>query len=184
MKLESEKIPSWAIGVAVVAGTAIVVFVGYKIYSGIKAIGANKNQNAVSSDAASEQATLISQGQSLTSDGSNYAALANSIQSELDGCTLSSTKESVLKNILTTIKNKVDWLELVKQFGTRSITDCGSFGGLLDAKNNYDLISLLKEKLDEGVIGISEKIGQNSYSGIFNLKDTLATELKLIGVDF
>ena len=144
MKLESEKIPSWAIGVAVVASTAIVVFVGYKVYQGIKKTVADKDLNKTLTDSKTQLNTVVSQGITPTSTDDVYDGLATSILNDLDGCKLPTTEAKVVKNILDIVKNNSDWYKLVLAFGKRDVSPCGGFGFF---KSSFTLADLLHDKL-------------------------------------
>ena len=165
----------------VVAGTGIVIFVGYKIYKAFSNAAANKDTNKASNDAAAQANELKSQGMSLSFPQTNYDSVCNTIANKLDGCTLSSTEWSVLGDVFSVVKNQLDWYNLIKTFGTRQISTCGSFGY---SSNPYDLSQLLKIKLDTSVVAALENINGTTYNGLQNAVKVLATELKKIGVDF
>lgn len=175
-----QKMPSWAVGVLAVAGTAAALFIGWKIYKKIHKSIEDKKSKEVAKGASNEVNQLLKQGQKLSYADSNYKATANTIQKLLDGCEVSGTELQVINEIIKVVKNPVDWWYLVKVFGNRDVSDCGAFGW---SKTNYDLISLLKDQLD--TFSGYYKIDTNGYkdSGVsMNTLDILTKFLSTKGI--
>lgn len=73
-----------------------------------------------------------------------YVAMADKIQSSLEGCETNSTEKQVVEDLLSFVKNSVDWLQLQQAFSVRAIDNCGIWTG----DTSYNLVSLLEDQLD------------------------------------
>ena len=161
--IKTDKVPSWAVGVVVVAGVLAFIGGGIFVYTKIKkAVDKKKEEGeskAVSNDAKDELRNLLNSGVRLSYPESVYSSTANFIQKQLDGCETLPSEKEVAKEVLRVVKNRADWLKLVSVFGSRDIADCGSFGF---STTNYDLPTLLKQQLDTWNILI--ELNNNTYS--------------------
>jgi hypothetical protein len=143
-------LPSWAKGVALVGGLVIV----YVAYTQIGKLMANLKSSA---DQAARQKQLdseindkVSLGQMANYPNSQYNNWADAIQTALSGCDYSFSQivipisPNVLKSkllssdgekvygVLENLENDIDFLQLEKAFGVRTLTKsvwCGYFSG-------------------------------------------------------
>jgi hypothetical protein len=157
-------LPMWAKGVVAVAATGLVVFAVYEVSKAFKNAANKKDNKKTVNDATKELDDLLKGGMKLSNPLSTYD---------------STTEFQQVKNILSVVKNQADWLQLIKSFGVRSISDCGSFGY---AHTNYDLPTLLKDQMDSHALLVFEKIGNKSYNGFLLSYDILAEQLKNLGI--
>jgi predicted FMN-binding regulatory protein PaiB len=180
--LKTDKVPSWAVGVVVVAGVLAFVGGGIFVYTKIKkAVDKKKEEEegkAVTSDAKTELRNLLNSGVRLSNPESVYSSTANFIQQKLDGCELFTTELEVVNAILKVVKNRADWLKLVTDFGVRDIDNCGWLTG----STKYDLPTLLKDQLDSSTILAFEKVGSGTYNGLYKTYTLLTTELSKRGI--
>ena len=180
--LKTDKVPSWAVGVVVVAGVLAFVGGGIFVYTKIKkAVDKKKEEEdgkAVTSDAKTELRNLLNSGVRLSNPESVYSSTANFIQQKLDGCELFTTELDVVNAILKVVKNRADWLKLVTDFGVRDIDNCGWLTG----STKYDLPTLLKDQLDSSTILAFEKVGSGTYNGLYKTYTLLTTELSKRGI--
>jgi hypothetical protein len=180
--IKTDKVPSWAVGVVVVAGVLAFVGGGIFVYTKIKkAIDKKKEEGQgkeVTNDAKSELRNLLNSGVRLSNGESVYSSTANLIQQKLDGCETFTTELEVINTILKVVKNRADWLKLVADFGVRDIDNCGWMTG----STKYDLPTLLKDQLDSKTILIYEKVGSGTYNGLYQTYTLLTTELSKKGI--
>lgn len=172
-------LPPLVRGIITIVLVALILFIIWKIYQFAKKRLENKTNTAVVSDA---QKQINSLGDSSSFPDTNYNAAANTIQKLLDGCETSQTELDVIKEVIKTVKKPVDWYKLIVAFGTREVSDCGSFGL---SKTSYDLISLLQDQLDTNQVFYT--ISQDGYSAsgtITDSKDILSAYLSTIGINF
>jgi len=179
VKSQINDMPKWAKGIVGVAAVVLTAFVIREVYKAIKKSAVDKSSKEVVNDASGELDALLKSGMKLSNASSVYSSTANTIEKMLDGCETSTTEMKVVKNIIAIVKNKADWLQLVKVFGTRSISDCGTWG---QAHTTYDLPTILKDQLDSYQIFIFEKVGSSTYNGAKNTIDVLQSELKKLGI--
>lgn len=131
----------------IVVGSGLTLFGLYKGYKYLNDLAQQRDEQKASDSAGSEYDKLIKQGKVLSKPQTDYRSAANLIEKLLDGCETSSSEFQVIENIIKVVKKPIDWLYLVKVFGVRKISDCGSFGS---SKTEYDLATLLKDQLDTG----------------------------------
>ncbi len=136
-------LPQWAKGVIAVAVVGGVGLVLYNIYKKIKESQGKKNQTDVVKDAKKEEQDLIKSGMKYTHPQSTYSSTANFIQNSLDGCEVPHTELDVVRKVMTTVENKLDWVALINAFGVRVIDNCG----FLTGETSYSLPELLNEQL-------------------------------------
>ena len=177
--LKTDKVPSWAVGVVVVAGVLAFIGGGIFVYTKIKkAVDKKKEEGEgkeVTNDAKSELRNLLNSGVRLSNPESVYSSTANLIAEKLDGCEVPNTEKAVAQEVLRVVKNRADWLKLVADFGVRDIDNCGWGQG----STKYDLPTLLKDQLDSNAVGM--KFGTTTYmSG--KISDALKTELSKKGI--
>lgn len=157
-----KEMPTWAKGVTVV-GVLLVGYIavkkGYQIVD--NAIMKAKAKKSLK-DIAVEQKVLEESGIRPSYSESQYKAWADSIQKQFDGCDVSmpvpvlpgvdlSYSGKVLYNILLQLKNDMDFLKLVKAWGTRTYDQCGWFTGDVE---NATLYAAVSDELRSGEIKI------------------------------
>jgi hypothetical protein len=145
-------LPMWAKGVVAIAVVGGIGIVGYTIYKKLQKIG-DKGKDDTAKEtaklAAQDYENLVKQGQKLSFPPSAYAAAAEAIVKFLDGCETLGTEFSAIEEVIKVVKKPVDWFYLIKIFGQKDISDCGTWGTI---KTRYSLVGLLKDQLDSYVI--------------------------------
>lgn len=131
-------------GIIVLGTLAGVGFLGYKGYKMIIKNIDKADENDVLNDVKREQQQLINKGMRLTYPPSVYESSAGFIFNKLDGCETPMSEADVYVEVLRVVKNQLDWTELVKAFGVRTVDDCGLGTG----ETEYSLATLIKEQLD------------------------------------
>lgn len=168
------------VAVIVTAVVAVGLFFGVKaIRSYLRRNEERKNPAEVVNDADKDIKIEADKGQTLTHPSSTYSSSSNAISTLLDGCESFTSEMNVVENIITTVKKPIDWYNLIKVFGVREISQCGSFGQI---KDSVDLSSLLKDQLDSsGIYNIN--IGGYTKSGFaFETINVLRDYFKTIGI--
>jgi hypothetical protein len=182
VKSNVSDMPSWAkgiIGIALLGGVAII---SYIIYKKIKEEKNKANQKDVIKDVKKEEQQLA-KTMNYTHPQSVYSSTANFIENQLAGCEVPNTELSVVKKVMTTVENKLDWAALVRAFDVRILDDCGPFG-----ETKYTLSELLNEQLDSNAIGYIVTNGRG-YKDEFKLgrqekiADVLRRYLKSKGIE-
>jgi len=174
------RLPKWANGLIVVGSLAIVGLVGYYLY---KKLNENKekkdSQNGVNAND-NELKDAIKNGTTLSFPQSNYVYSANAIFNLLDGCELASSERNAILEVIKVTRNKADWMNLVKVFGTKKVDNCGYLTG----DTTYNLPELLKEQLDSitGYYYINEPNYKKSGVTAEPLIQILRDYLRTIGV--
>lgn len=158
--------------ILIVAAGILALWIIYRqIDKYIKRERERKNPKETVKDAEKDIKTEQAKGETLSQSESAYSASANAIEKLLDGCETSESETAAINNVKAVVKKPIDWYFLIKTFGVREISQCGSFGLV---KDSYDLPTLLKDQLDTVVI---------STSGIYLDSVTiLRNYLKTIGV--
>jgi len=183
VKSNVSDMPSWAkgiIGIALLGGVAIV---SYMVYKKIKKEKDKENQKDVVKDSQKEEKELA-KIMKYTHPQSVYSSTANYIENQLQGCEVPNTELNVVKKVMTTVENKLDWSALVNSFGVRKIDNCG----LLTGETEYALPELLNEQLDSNAIGYNVTNGRG-YKDEFKLgrqekiADVLRRYLKSKGIE-
>lgn len=169
------------ISIIVAAVSAVALFFITKwIVRAIEKARENKNPAEVVKGAEDDIKAEQAKGETLSHPSSAYTGAANTIEKLLDGCETFESEISAISNVVAVVNKPIDWFELVKVFGTREISDCGTFGA---SKTTYDLISLLKDQLDStGVYKISQS-GYNDSGFVFISITALRKFLKTKNVD-
>lgn len=115
------ELPSWAKGIVVVGGIAIIYFTSKNILDTIRS---KKNQAAQLKEidnANTELITLSRQRITPTLSQSNYEALSNNLIDAFSGC---GTDFSKVKNVFEQLRNQADILQFIKIFGLRKKQRC------------------------------------------------------------
>ena len=174
------RLPKWANGLIVVGSLAIVGLVGYYLY---KKLNENKekkdSQDGVNAND-NELKDAIKNGTTLSFPQSNYVYSANAIFNLLNGCELASSERNAILEVIKVTRNKADWMNLVKVFGTKKVDNCGYLTG----DTTYNLPELLKEQLDSitGYYYINEPNYKKSGITAEPLIQILRDYLRTIGV--
>lgn len=165
-------LPSWAKGVVVVGGIAIVYFTSKSILRRLKAEKDKKDSKELVKDVELEKRKLINSGMRASYTATQYKTWANSIQQAFDGCdasaeftwgansplgTVSVWSGSGYKvaNIFNQLKNNLDFLELLSAWGIRTYDACGYFTGDVE---DVDLIRAITDELSSREISNLNKI--------------------------
>lgn len=157
-----KELPSWAKGVIVVGGAAVVYFTATRIFRNIKNARNQKDAKKTQSEVKSELAQLQQQGIKKSYPDSQYNSWADRIQKQFDGIDWkqnwfdkdvpiigqwSGSGKSVAE-IFKQLKNNVDFLALVAAYGIRTYDQAGVFTG--DFTGN--LYQAIQDELDKGEI--------------------------------
>lgn len=148
--------------ILIIVTIIITIWIIYRqIDKAIKRNKERKNPQETVKDADKDLKDEQTKGETLSNPESAYSASANAIEKLLDGCETAGSETAAIENVITVVKKPIDWFFLIKTFGVREISQCGSFGQL---KDSYDLPALLKDQLDtSGVYSIN--IGGYKDSG-------------------
>jgi hypothetical protein len=156
-----KQLPGWAKGLMVTTAGGVVIYMGYKIYSGVRQ-AIRKSQAAQSiKDVAGERKDLENSGVNASFGNSDYQGWASGIQTQFDGCDFSipisflpgkdlSYSGTFLYNILDKFKNNVDFLKLVEAWGIRTYSGCLGTGNT----TNVNLYAAVADELESGEITI------------------------------
>jgi len=162
IKSNISDLPQWAKGIIAIALLGGVAVVSYMVYKKIKKEKDKKNQADVIKDVKKEEKELA-KTMNYTHPQSVYSSTANFIENQLAGCEVPNTEMSVVKKVMTTVENKLDWAALVRAFDVRTIDNCGPWG-----ETKYTLPELLNEQLDSNAIGYTVTNGRG-YKDEFKL---------------
>lgn len=144
-----QKLPRWANGLIVVGSLAIVGAIGWVLYTNYRDKKKSQESQVIVDQTTNELQQQLQSGQKPSFPPSTYSSTASLIAQLLDGCETINTELEVVNAVVRCVNNRTDWLSLVKAFGTRNISDCGSFGA---SKTNYALPVLLNEQLDTALM--------------------------------
>lgn len=144
-------LPSWAKGVVVVGGIAIVYFTTSSLIKRIKSQSDIKKNLQESADADNELSQLENQGVKPTISQSNIMSMINSLKEAMNGC---GTNEERVYDNFKKLNNEADIKLLIRSWGVQYYQPCAgtqpisysrwlfndkSFGGSLSEWLNYDL---------------------------------------------
>lgn len=131
-----EEIPSWAKGIIVVAGLGLAGYFIYKFAKGgLKSLKDAKEKNQLLSD----EKGLQNIGMKYSYMTSQYNTFADKVFSALKGA---SEDETMIKYVMSNMKNDLDVLALIKAYGIRD----ASYWGWESA--NYDLVTAINAYLE------------------------------------
>jgi hypothetical protein len=171
---EVGKIPRWARGVLVVGAVLVGGYLVYKISRSKLFRGKSedeKNVDRVLQNVEDEIKKIKLRGGSdavLSFPQSIYDSLSNYIVNQLSGAEWTSTEFDVAVAIMKIVKKPIDWLNLVKTFGSRKVADIGW------GETTYELPTLLNEQLDGTMGTYSVDINGYKKSGtLTKVKDIL-----------
>lgn len=157
-----KELPSWAKGVIVVGGAAVVYLTATRIIRSIKNVGRQKDARKTQSEVKSELSDLVKQGVKKSFPDSQYNAWADKIEKQFDGVDWkqnwfdkdvpiigqwSGSGKSVAE-IFKQLKNNADFLALVSAYGIRTYDQAGVWTG--DFTGN--LYQAIQDELDKGEI--------------------------------
>ena len=131
-----KELPSWAKGIVVIGGIAIVYFTSKSIIKRIRASNDTKEERKTIDEQKNETQVLIDSGVKPTFSESQYRQWADALQKQFDGCDPSlsvawlssymmSSSGAYLGNIVMQFKNDVDFLKLNTAYGIRTYDQCG-----------------------------------------------------------
>ncbi len=142
-KVYSE-LPSWAKGVVVIGGIAIVYFTGRTIYKSIAKKAEAREDAQTVRDVKDEIRESQNQGKRQSYPDSQYKAWADSIEKAFDGCDPFETSQNTINRAVRELKNNTDWLKLVDAYGVRTYDQCGWLMGSFTG----NLYSAIADELD------------------------------------
>jgi hypothetical protein len=183
IKQQVNTLPPWAKGLIAVAlvGTAFyVVWQAKKLVEGLKKTQGEKDSTSELNATQNELNQLQNQGEKLSFPLSNYSSSANTIANLLDGCETFTSELAAIEEVIKVVKKPIDWLQLQKSFGTKTIDNCGWMTG----ETPYALGSLLKEQLDSSGAYTLNYPNYKKSGFVLNSRDILSGYLKSIGVNF
>lgn len=170
------------VAVIITAVSAVVLWVvGKQISKYVRRREDEKDPKVVVSNAQNDLKNEQQKGESLSFPSSTYSGTSNTIFQLLDGCETLDSEIQVIANIIKTVKKPIDWYNLIEVFGTKEITDCGTFGQI---HTTYDLISLLKDQLDTSGPYFINIDGYKASGFAYESVNVLRAYLKTIGVTF
>jgi hypothetical protein len=174
------RLPKWANGLIVVGSLAIVGLVGYYLYKKLNENKEEKDSKDGVNANDNELKDAIKNGTTLSFPQSNYVYSANAIFNLLDGCETASSERNAILEVIKVTRNKADWMNLVKAFGTKKVDNCGYLTG----DTTYNLPELLKDQLDSitGYYYINEPNYKKSGVTAEPLIQILRDYLRTIGV--
>lgn len=178
-------LPTWAKGIIALATVGVTGIIVYTVYKKVqRALDKGKDDTPKeTADLANKDYTdLVKTGQVLSFTPSAYAAASETIVKLLDGCETSGSEQAAIAEVIKVVKKPVDWYYLIKIFGQKDISDCGSFGF---SKTRYSLVGLLKDQLDSTVVVTpTTKLGGWTVPNGFysNSIDILSKYLSGIGI--
>jgi len=129
-----KELPSWAKGVVVIGGIAIVYFTSKQLISRIKGQSEEKKMRESIITQESELKNKLDTGLRLSYPDSQYQSWATQIASEFAGCDPANSSFSKFMNIIYKLKNDVDFLKLSTSFDIKTYDQCGLWNG--DFKGN------------------------------------------------
>lgn len=147
-----KELPGWAKGTIVVGGIVIVSFTGWKVYKGIQQAVDKAKANKSIADVKGERLAEENKGIAGSFSDSQYQGFASAIQNQFEGCDFSTTvpffpgkdltySGRILYNILSSLKNNVDFLKLVEAWGIRTYDACGIGNGDVINVNLYGAVT-------------------------------------------
>jgi len=122
-----KELPSWAKGVVVIGGIAIVYFTAKQLISRIRKQAEVKLQRETIDTQKKELDNLLNTGARLSYPQSNYKAWADSIVEDFKGCDVGNHNVVNFGNIIAKFKNNADFLALTTAFDIRQYPDCLSW---------------------------------------------------------
>jgi hypothetical protein len=155
------ELPSWAKGIVIVGGMAIVYFTTRTIFKRLRAAKDAQDSKRAVQDAEADRRRLSGNGMKASYSRTQYRTWANSLEQAYEGCDLSgqitwgadsplgavsfwSNSGYKTASIFNQLKNDVDYLELSIAWGVRTYDDCGYFTG--DVKD-VDLAKAIQDEL-------------------------------------
>lgn len=149
-------LPTWGKGVVVIGGLAVTYLFASQIISKIKEDAARRKAEKNLKNANSDLNNALNNGQSLTYGQSQYDAWVSQIVNQFKGCDASCTfmpehslicatdSFKLIANIIKSMKNDADWLNLVTTFKIQSYDDCLSW---INDKVSGDLYTCVTNEL-------------------------------------
>ena len=144
-------LPSWAKGVVVVGGIAIVYFTAKSFIKRIRTQADEKRSLQESTNADNELIDLNNRGIKPTLTDSNITSIINSLKDAMNGC---GTNEKRVYDDFSKLNNEADVKLLIRNWGVQYYQPCAgsqpisyskwlwndkSFGGSISEWLNYDL---------------------------------------------
>ena len=173
-------LPSWAKGVVVIGGIAIVYFTTKSILNRIKLSAESKKDRETIKTQEKEIKDLETTGTKASFPESQYRTWASQLKSQFDGCDGSfgrpilqfipptwlgnimwSNSGAMTANIFYKLKNNIDFLKLSSAFGIATYDQCGLFNGNFTG----NLQSSIVDELDENErISLNKILNKNGIT--------------------
>ena len=163
-------IPTWAKGVVVVGGIAIVYFTAKSFLKKVKANAEKEKAMETVTYQKKEEKQLEETGLRATFSDSQYKAWADALQNQFDGCDIDisdftfwgnlfkgftgSNSAKKLVSIISKFKNDLDFLKLSTAWGIRTYDQCGWGTGNVE---NATLSKAVSDELNETEISTINK---------------------------
>lgn len=155
-------LPNWAKGVIAVGGLAIVYFTGRSLWKKIKSNQDLKKARETLAKQTQELKQQLNLGVKPSFADSQYKAWADKIKNQYDGIDwkqnlvdkdvpligMWSGSGKVTKDIISSLKNNVDFLKLNEAYGVRTYDEAGPFTGSFTG----NLTQAVNDELDRGEI--------------------------------
>jgi hypothetical protein len=129
MKEIYNNLPSWAKGVVVVGGIAIIYFTGKSLWKKLNEINKIKDAQKESGNAKSELYRLAEKGIRPTLNQTQLEGMCQELVSAFDGC---GTDEQAVRRVFQRIRNDADVYALIGTFSARKYDDCNLTEGFGD----------------------------------------------------
>ena len=139
-----KELPSWAKGVVVVGGIAIVYFTSKQIIARVKKNAEKKDAQTSVDDAKAELEQIVRSGVKPTINKSQADAYAEKIVKQFQGADLTLGSYAVVDSIFKQLKNNADFLLLKASFGVRTYPDA-----LWGNVTNVTLESAIQDELTQ-----------------------------------
>jgi hypothetical protein len=123
------ELPSWAKGIVVVGGIAIIYITAKQLVSKIKEQSQFKKQRQGLDNQRTELKDMLVTGARLSYAQSQYKTWATQIASEFAGCDPLNSSYGKFANIMYKLKNNADYLALSTAFDIQEYDQCGIFNG-------------------------------------------------------
>lgn len=121
------ELPSWAKGVVVVGGIAIVYFTAKQFINRIKDQAEKKKQRDSVITQKSELDNMLKTGARLTYAPSQYKTWSNQIVENFRGCDVGNSNVVFFGNVISKLRNDADFLALSTSFDIQTYKDCFSW---------------------------------------------------------
>ncbi|MCE5295091.1 MAG: hypothetical protein LLF94_10840 [Chlamydiales bacterium] len=131
-----KELPQWAKGVVVIGGAVVVGLIGISVVRKLRGVSDIAKAKRQLRNTNNDLKALEQTGLRGSFPKSQYSAWASQLHTQFGGCDFSATFYSsrlpfasssfiMLANIVKQLKNDVDWLSLVSEYGVKTYDQCG-----------------------------------------------------------